>query len=94
MTEGIRQESLDSCYIFNSTLENVHKEAKKLLQDADIETPLKGSLKESSECFNCGIKTDKLSQCSACKRAKYCSKVCQTNVFFEKILNFTFYILY
>jgi len=74
---GIRQENLDSCYIFESSLENVHEEAKRLLCGADIETHLNIGAKELPECFNCGIKTEKLSQCSACRRAKYCSKECQ-----------------
>ena len=75
MTDGIREENLDSCFIFNSTLEKVQREAQHLLYGADIETPLPGAASESHECFGCGIKTDKLSQCTACKRAKYCSKV-------------------
>jgi hypothetical protein len=74
-TEGIREESLDSCYIFNSSLKNVQDEAQRLMHAADVEANV--NVKESPECFGCGLKKEKLMQCSACKHASYCSKECQ-----------------
>lgn len=75
-SEGIRQEDLDSCYIFNTSLKNVQDEAQKLLNHADIES--NENIKELVECFGCGVKSDVLSRCANCKLAKYCSKECQT----------------
>ena len=75
LTEGIRQEALNFCFIFNAKLNLVLQEAQKLLNDADIETPLFGEEQRLPVCFNCGVESDKLSRCSACNLAKYCSKV-------------------
>lgn len=79
LTEGIREENLDSCYVFNATLKEVEQEAQKLLNDADVLTPLAGEAQQVPVCFNCGVKSEKLSHCGACKLAKYCSKECQVS---------------
>jgi len=76
MSEGIREENLDACFIFNSSLINVQDEAQKMLKNADREA--NANENEHSECFNCGVKAEKLSRCSVCKIANYCSKECQT----------------
>lgn len=61
MTDGIRQEDLDSVYVFKMSLKNLLKESKLHLKQC---------------CFVCG-ETDKLSRCSKCQFAFYCGKDCQ-----------------
>ena len=80
MSEGIREENLDACFIFNSSLKNVQDEAQKMLKNADREA--NANENEHSECFNCGVKAEKLSRCSVCKIANYCSKVCYLKICF------------
>lgn len=70
---GIKQNDLDTVFIFDTSLKKVQDEAERLLQSADLGP----NSKETSECFSCGIKAD-LSRCASCKLAKYCSKECQT----------------
>ncbi len=70
LSEGVREENLDSCYIFKSNIQDVFKEANKLLKDADLRSANISQL----ECFGCGIKTDKILRCANCHLAKYCSK--------------------
>ncbi len=71
LSEGVREEDLDSCYIFKANIQDVFNEANKLLKDAD----LRSSKNLVLECFGCGLKTDKILRCSNCHLAKYCSKV-------------------
>jgi hypothetical protein len=68
MTEGIREENLDSCFIFKAPLKIVQEEAQKLLNNADM-------VGVEKQCFNCGLKSERLSHCANCKLANYCSKV-------------------
>jgi hypothetical protein len=70
MSEGVRQENLDTCYVFKAKIQDVFKEANKLLKDADSR-----SKNLELECFACGVKTDKILRCASCHLAKYCSKV-------------------
>jgi hypothetical protein len=62
----------DFCFVFNASFVDVQIEAEKLLIASDLM-----SEKKELECFGCGIKTNIIMQCSACKLAKYCSKECQ-----------------
>ena len=92
MTEGIRQEVLNSCFIFEGPLKLVQDEAQKLLNDADIETPLPGASKQTPACFGCGSSEGKtLSRCSACKMAKYCSKVFDVYIL---LVSLGFYLIF
>ena len=79
MSERIKIEDLDACYIFNSSLKNVQDEAQRLLEAADLEAN-ENSKEELHKCFGCGIRAEKLSRCAACKLASYCSKVFHTGL--------------
>ncbi len=70
MSEGIREENLDSCFVFKSSIESVFREAQKLLNDADLKSDDK-----KLKCFGCGVETEQMFRCSSCHLAKYCSKV-------------------
>ncbi len=70
-SEGVRQETLDHCYIFHTNIENLFREANKLLNDADLSK----NPEPLSVCFGCGLKTNKIFRCASCHKAKYCSKV-------------------
>lgn len=70
-SEGIREENLDSCFIFKANLKDLQEEAQKLLNDFDSKK--KGPYE--STCFTCGIKKKSMNQCGKCKLAKYCSRV-------------------
>lgn len=69
---GIRQESLESCFIFKASIKILEKEANKLLEMKDAK-----ELNKLEKCFNCGKEKESLSRCSKCKLALYCSKECQ-----------------
>ena len=73
--EGIREESLESCFVFKASLDKVQKEAQLLLRNADLRHK-----QEQEECFGCGLKQEGLKQCANCKLAKYCSKVSVSNL--------------
>lgn len=71
MTEGIRQEDLENCFVFDLNLEELQSEAQKLLDCADSIA----KLEPLSTCFSCGQLKEDLSRCSCCRLAKYCNKV-------------------
>lgn len=73
-TQGIRQENLDSCFVFKAPLQMVQDEASKLLNSADFN--FKGQVQE---CFGCGVRKENISRCGNCKLACYCSKECQAD---------------
>ena len=60
------------CCVFKLPIHELKEEAEKLLVYHD-------SLHEKKDlrCFGCGLVTNDLFQCSACKLFKYCSKECQ-----------------
>ena len=75
MTDGIRQESLKACWVFNAPFAAVRTEAAQLLGAADAR-----ALGGSRACFGCGgIDTPaaRHSACSKCSLAVYCSQTCQ-----------------
>ena len=67
----VNYKNYENCFIFKSTLKNVHAEADRLLKDAEMT-----ERKELCECFECGLKANDLKYCSKCKLARYCSAVC------------------
>ena len=71
LTQGIRQEILETCYIFNGSMDEVKNEAQLLLKNADLKQK-----PNNEECFGCGSKSQELKQCGNCHLAKYCSTVC------------------
>jgi hypothetical protein len=78
MNQGIILENLDACFVFKAPLQQVQIEAQKLMRNTDIQT------NQPLECFHCGIQSENLSQCSECKLAKYCSRVCLFLFYFNK----------
>ncbi|CAF0780780.1 unnamed protein product [Brachionus calyciflorus] len=72
LSEGIRQEALETCYVFKTGLKNLEEEASKVLDLKDL------NFKKSPEkCFSCGVEKESLLRCAKCKLAVYCSKECQ-----------------
>jgi len=69
---SIHVDNANACYVFNSSLFDLIKQAMLLLDDADLK-----SEKKTRKCFECGSSTSKLSQCGSCHLAQYCSKECQ-----------------
>ncbi|CAF0800959.1 unnamed protein product [Brachionus calyciflorus] len=69
---GIRQENLNSCFIFKSNIHNLESEAQKLLDSKDAKFTNK-----NTQCFNCSVEKETLLRCSKCKLALYCSTECQ-----------------
>jgi len=74
----IVEENLDSCYVFKSNLIDLLEEAKRLLNDSDM-----NAVDEKSSCFGCGVICEKISRCGNCKLAKYCSRECQAKCWKE-----------
>lgn len=75
LTEGIRQESVDTVWVFKAPLAKVHAEAKKILALADA-----GSDDVEHTCFECGKPDEpekRHPKCANCHCARYCSKECQ-----------------
>jgi hypothetical protein len=59
--------NLDACYVFNSSLFDLIKQAMLLLDDADLKSENK-----TRKCFECGSSNSKLSQFGNCHLAQYC----------------------
>ena len=66
------QDCLNKCFVFKSALVGLLDEAKNLLNDSDLQAKT-----EKSACFGCFNVCEKISRCSSCKLAKYCSVECQ-----------------
>jgi hypothetical protein len=66
-------ENPEFCCVFKLPIYELQEEAEKILSYYD-------SLHENKDlrCFGCGVITNELFQCSACKMFKYCSRECQT----------------
>ena len=67
------------CYVFGAPLPQMQQQAAKLLANADLESEKKPLI-----CFGCKRMSAasgefKLSNCSTCKLAKYCSRECQVD---------------
>ena len=70
-SRGIRQEDLDSCFVFRANLAQLEREAQKLINSAEA----KALNRPECTCFACGkIRTD-LKTCGNCHLARYCDKV-------------------
>lgn len=67
----ICQEVLDCCYIFKANLEQIEREASKLLDLMDSK-----HLNKQPVCFNCGSQKEDLIECDKCKMALYCCQEC------------------
>jgi MYND finger len=73
--DGVRQEDVDTVWVFKAPMAVVHREAKKLLDLADAG---EGDVEHS--CFGCGKPdaTEKRhDRCGRCRLARYCSRACQ-----------------
>ncbi len=72
-TTNVKEKNLDLLYVFKSNLVDLFEEAKNLLNDADMKEK-----DGKTACLGCGLIGETLSRCANCKRANYCSKICQT----------------
>jgi hypothetical protein len=70
-TRGIRQEDLDSCFIFKANLAQLQLEAQKLIKGIEEKAR---NLPECT-CFACGKVKSDLKTCGNCHLARYCDKV-------------------
>jgi hypothetical protein len=68
---SIIEDCLDYCYVFKESIKVLYEEAAKLLVNSDLV-----SKQLSPACFGCANEY-KLSRCTVCLLAKYCSLQCQ-----------------